>query len=39
VPLLAKSMEFSTKEQEKNRVERLKNLLDAERKDELFYAH
>lgn len=37
---VAKSIESSTKEQEKNRDERLKILLDAERKrDELFYAH
>ena len=37
---VAKSIESSTKEQEKNRDERLKILLDSERKrDELFYAH
>ena len=37
---VAKSIESSTKEQEKNRDERLKILLDVERKrDELFYAH
>ncbi len=37
---VARSIESSTKEQEKNRDERLKILLDAERKrDELFYAH
>ncbi|CAB4015569.1 Hypothetical predicted protein [Paramuricea clavata] len=37
---VAKSIESSTKEQEKNRDEQLKILLEAERKrDELFYAH
>ena len=37
---VAKSIESSSREQEKNRDERLKILLDAERKrDELFYAH
>jgi hypothetical protein len=37
---VAKSIESSTKEQEKNRDERLKILLEAERKrDELFYVH
>ncbi len=37
---VARSIESSAKEQEKNRDERLKILLDAERKrDELFYAH
>ena len=37
---VAKSIESSTKDQERNRDERLKILLDAERKrDELFYAH
>ena len=37
---VAKSIESSTKDQERNRDERLKILLDAEKKrDELFYAH
>ena len=37
---VVKSIESSTKDQERNRDERLKIFLDAERKrDELFYAH